>query len=232
LHEAAFHVHTTIVELLIKAAADINAKDNDGMTPLHLAAYKGHREVAELLINAGANVNEKDNNGSTPLHEAADNGYTAVAELLINAGAEVNAKANYGSTPLHLAAQGGCTAVAELLINAGAQINAQDNNGKTPLHSAALCNKAAFFELLAILNTSSRVNRIAALYEVRSSKGEQLFSNDNFDRNLLRPILRYGDWNMNPINKEGKTPLDIAREKGRNEVVQILEGIVSTYQNQ
>ena len=60
----------------------MNAKHEDGWTPLHWAAHKGHREIAELLIANGAEVNAKDNNGWTPLHLAVDGGHTETADLL------------------------------------------------------------------------------------------------------------------------------------------------------
>ena len=51
----------------IAAGTDVNAKDEDGLTPLHYAAYCGHNEIAELLIAKGADVNAKDNAGTTTL---------------------------------------------------------------------------------------------------------------------------------------------------------------------
>ena len=47
--------------------ADVNAKANDGWTPLHWAAWKSHKEIAELLIANGADVNAKNDVGDTPL---------------------------------------------------------------------------------------------------------------------------------------------------------------------
>ena len=47
--------------------SDVNAKDEDGVTPLHYAAEGGYNEIVELLIDKGANVNAKDENGATPL---------------------------------------------------------------------------------------------------------------------------------------------------------------------
>jgi hypothetical protein len=46
--------------------SDVNAKDEDGVTPLHYAAEGGYNEIVELLIDKGANVNAKDENGATP----------------------------------------------------------------------------------------------------------------------------------------------------------------------
>ena len=52
------------VELVISLGQDVNAKDDDGRTPLHHAITK---EIAELLITNGADVNAKMFDGKTPL---------------------------------------------------------------------------------------------------------------------------------------------------------------------
>jgi len=56
-----------IVELLIAAGADVNARDDGGDTPLLNAAAFGQKEIVELLIGKGAEVNAKNANGETPL---------------------------------------------------------------------------------------------------------------------------------------------------------------------
>jgi len=80
LHTAAGRGHKEIVELLITAGADVNAKGDYGWTPLHkaAAAFEDHKEVVELLIAKGADVNAKDMHGETPL----DMTYGETADLL------------------------------------------------------------------------------------------------------------------------------------------------------
>ena len=68
---------------------DVNAKDEDGETPLVHAAANGHKEIAGLLIANGADVNTKDDKGMTPLHDAAEEGYKEIVELLIANDADV-----------------------------------------------------------------------------------------------------------------------------------------------
>ena len=50
----------------LAAGADVNAKDEDGRTPL-LNALSGPKEIIELLIAKGADVNAQDDVGFTPL---------------------------------------------------------------------------------------------------------------------------------------------------------------------
>ena len=79
IHDAVRTGNIEAVKQHIAAGTDVNAKDQNGKTPLHYAAWKGHKEIAELLIANGADVNAKDNNRQTPLdkvetkrHELAD----------------------------------------------------------------------------------------------------------------------------------------------------------------
>ena len=51
----------------------MNAKSNDGDTPLHVAAANGSKEVAELLLANKADINATSKSG-TPLHVALTQG--------------------------------------------------------------------------------------------------------------------------------------------------------------
>ena len=87
------------VQEFIDLRVDVNAKDEEGWTPLHFAAESNKNpEVITTLIKAGADVNAKGEWGHTPLYLAACNENPEVLTLLINAGADVSAKDKWGHT--------------------------------------------------------------------------------------------------------------------------------------
>ncbi len=117
---AVFKGHTKMVDLLIKAQADVNVEDNNGYAALIIAVLNGHTKIVDLLIKAQADVNAKTYQGITALMWTAFNGNTEIAELLIKAQADVNIQDNNGYTALAIATIKGHTKVVELLIKAGA----------------------------------------------------------------------------------------------------------------
>ena len=65
------------------ADADIDAKDDDGETPLHHAAGNNALDLARLLIEKGADIEARDDSSVTPLYRAARANSLDVASLLI-----------------------------------------------------------------------------------------------------------------------------------------------------
>ena len=124
------------------ATSPVNARDEDGFTPLHrAAAFSTTPAIISALLDAGAEVNARTEGGQTPLHLAAMWSKTpAIITALLDAGAEVDARNKYGWTPLHYAAENSKTpAIVTALLDAGAEVNARDEVlGSTPLHHAAM----------------------------------------------------------------------------------------------
>ena len=85
-----------VVELLLDYGADIEALDQDGMTPLLKATGYLNLKAVSYLLERGANVNAKDKRGRRPLHLCVRTSLQEwdmageVAQLLIDAGADPN----------------------------------------------------------------------------------------------------------------------------------------------
>ncbi len=63
LLDAAENGKTKRAERLLKVGASIEAKDNDGWTPLMWAAWNGRTPTCALLLSKGADVNAKAGKG-------------------------------------------------------------------------------------------------------------------------------------------------------------------------
>ena len=144
LHEAVKNQDETQIEALLAKGADVNAKDENGRTPLYMS---GSKYVAEVLLARGADVHARDENGQTPLHWAARRNPGA-AEVLLARGAEINAKDNKGISPLHVTAFSDRQDIAEVLLARGADVHARNENGQTPLHVTAFSGARSVAELL------------------------------------------------------------------------------------
>jgi hypothetical protein len=136
---------SAIVELLLKKGAPVNAKTQEGMTPLHV--IEPNLDLVRLLLKYGADPNVATTAGITPLMQAAARGDRELVEILLVAGADPDAQLTvsplgkrrcshfidrYYSTFRHcdapltamaVAAERGFYEVVELLLKHGADPN-------------------------------------------------------------------------------------------------------------
>ncbi|GHU35289.1 hypothetical protein AGMMS50256_30230 [Betaproteobacteria bacterium] len=138
-----------IVEILVRAGADVNVVDKQGVPPLMLAALgKSPKapELVALLIEAGADVNAASKKeGMTPLMAAAVFGKdetpraAEIVEQLLDAGARPDTRDKKGKTVLDYARESGSLADSKALERLqGAPARQPPARAGTPVHCGLL----------------------------------------------------------------------------------------------
>jgi ankyrin repeat protein len=139
LYFAAMYNHIQAIEFLLKAGADLKARDEEGLTALqHSIKRYESTDITELLVSAGANVNTRDCEGLTPLMRAAQRGPLASLKIILSTYDDevLYAQDRWGKTALHYAIKEGQLLAAKELVKLGAQVNILDYAGISPLQSA------------------------------------------------------------------------------------------------
>ena len=232
LHMASEFLFPSIMVLLLKFGAEVDAKDNGDMTPLHLAltglrshlgdGVRGTTATAVLLVH-GASVHMRDKNGRTPLHLASLHQLSRTVALFLKFGAEVDTKDNDDMTPLHLALTrltgplhsgvGGTTA-AHVLLEHGASIHAKNKNGQIPLHLASLRQVSSMVELLLKLGAETDVRDNDGMTPLLLAlRGQRVYSRrvEDFEGSVTARLLMHGV-DINVRNKNDQTPLHLASQ--------------------
>ena len=78
LHASEF-LNPDVCKMLIQFGADIDARSEQGQTPLICAARSGGYEVAKILIESGADIHVSPEHGRTALEEARDHRFYGVS---------------------------------------------------------------------------------------------------------------------------------------------------------
>jgi uncharacterized protein len=81
LHSAAAGRHLALALALLRAGAEVNARQHGGYTPLMGAAQNGDTELARALLAAGADCHARNEAGQRAADLAREDGHHALADL-------------------------------------------------------------------------------------------------------------------------------------------------------
>ena len=138
------------MEMLLRYNANIEAKDEDGDTPLLLATACDKSNAVSCLVSQRANVNVLDKTGRTALHIASQKGFISCLKALQCRDIDCNIKDQNGATPLHLAVSFSHTEAVKILVHEfRSDVEVIDNKGRTPLHIAFNQNNVTVEHILS-----------------------------------------------------------------------------------
>ena len=214
--------------LLVEAGADVNARTEGGESALIVAARRaGATPVAVYLLAKGADIRASALDGTTPLHRAAEGGDVSMLRLLLEKSADINAQRKRGGVPLASAVVSGHAAAVRYLLSRGAKANL----GNVGLERAVFQGNVDIVKAL-----------LEAGAEVKNS-GSQVFTglgglepilvlacfSYNADPQIVKMLLDRG---ADPATKsqQGRTPLELARERGYEEVARLLVQVIEKNQ--
>ena len=135
--------HLEVLELLLRAGADLTHPASDGKTPLLIAAEHGQLALVRRLVEAGAHtdLDKETQRGHTPLIMAILNGHLHIIHYLIEARADKEKAFKDNDPPLLLAVDGapagGRQEAIRCLLDAGANMERMNSRGMFPLLMAA-----------------------------------------------------------------------------------------------
>jgi ankyrin repeat protein len=201
--------------MLLDRGADVNARINDGRTPIYQVASMGNAvPVMRLLLEKGADPNAKTLTGMTPLIAASRSNLDAM-RLLIEKKADVNAKNAAGGTALMAAAQTGRPQAVRLLLEKGADVNVRTKRNETALADAATAGNEETVKLLLDRGADVNVQDIRGYSPLLYAAGA-----DAMPVGIVRMLIAKGaDQNA---KGDGETARMLAAKRGDSEVARLL----------
>ena len=218
LSYAALNGQAEAIEILLKAGANVHARNDCGYTPVLVAACEHHAEAVSKLISGGANPNDAAGFSGSALLLASGSGRWRLPTLraLIEGGADVKPKHPNGFTPiLNIAKFGGEDEMA-YLIERGCEADSPQYDGFTPLAIAINQSKRECVKLL--LDAGADRNRI-----ISGGFRPIHFAAKCPNWQIMQMLLEEGNVQINAqTHDKMKTALHLAYEAKNTTVVKIL----------
>ncbi|XP_071179738.1 ankyrin repeat domain-containing protein 50-like [Mytilus edulis] len=221
-----------IVAYLLQHLDTVDEADNKGWTALMEACFKNDTGSWDRFFDQFINdrfflpllklvIEKPDTDGDTLK-------YDPVIEQ-IRSKANIDMQDNEGKSALHHACEGQYNHIVNILTEMGANVNLEDKNKSTPVMLA--CSMEDDDTVLPLMETSD--GSCKPIIEQLLSKGADINSNDDSgwnpfchscetgNSNMVKRLIEFKH-NVNQIYHNGKTPLQMAKKSGNNEIISLL----------
>ncbi|KAL9226078.1 hypothetical protein vseg_001929 [Gypsophila vaccaria] len=216
LFTAAEKGHLDVVKELLKYASKdtLVQKNRSRFDPLHAAANQGHLEIVEVLLDHDQGlIKTTGPSNTTPLISAATRGHTDIVKKLLSRDSSLlsSFKSN-GKNALHLAVRQGHVEIVRALLERDPGLARKtDKKGQTALHMAVKGTSNDVVRALleadpTIAMRTDKFGNTALHVATRKKRAE-----------IVNELLSLPDINVNALNSQHKTPLDIAEDLSLSE---------------
>jgi uncharacterized protein len=188
---------------------------------LLFAAAEGNTELVQSSLAAGAEINAQDARERTAVMAATHGNHVETVKVLIEAGADVNIQDDRQDNPFLYAGAEGYLEILKLVIDAKPDTKIYNRYGGTPLIPAA---EHGYVEVAKELLTRTDVDVNHVNNPGWTALMEAIVLNDGGKNHqeMVQLLIDHGA-DVNIPDSDGKTPLYHAKERGYDEIVQILE---------
>lgn len=196
--------------------------DHSGWTPLIWACFQGASDLVNDLISRGADISHGRGKDYPALYIAARWARHRAISNILRSEREVDIDIDTldSSRPLHGAVRSGSQPTFDILISNQASVNATNAKGWTALHEAAYQGERKF--LVRLISEGADVNfQAPPHYDTplhAAVKGNSWITTETLIINLAKDSL---------ANSDGLLPIQLAAQKSRRQVVEILQAHVS-----
>lgn len=188
---------------------------------LHAAAHRGDVAQIERLAAARADLNARDAHGRTPLHVAAFARQRDAIRALAKAGADLALLENdrYDAVTIASVADDEETLRVLLALGASAKLTTSRYDGTALIAAAHLGHDGVVRQLIAAGAPLDHVNNLHWTAVIESI----VLGNGGPRHQATLKALVDARANLQLADRQGQTPLQLARSRGYTEMVRMLE---------
>ncbi|ENU1226628.1 MULTISPECIES: ankyrin repeat domain-containing protein [Providencia] len=184
------------------------------------AAEKGQLEILKSCLEKGVDINTTNRQGRTAIVNASLNKHYECVSFLINAGADINKQDQTCFNPFLLSCLNDDLTLLRIVLPAKPNLDLLTRFGGVGITPAS---EKGHVEIVRELLEKTEINVNHTNFVGWTPLLEAIVLNDGGEKQqqIVKLLLDHGA-NPHMTDKYGKKPLELAREKGYNEIVELL----------
>lgn len=164
------------------------------------------------------------------LNIATSNGDIQTVKRLLKDGTDVNDNDLEGRTPLHYAVSNGYIDIVNILLKNGADVTQITNKGNTPLHTATSKSYKEIVEVLLQHINYDKLHGFINAKTVSAGTTSLHVAAKSGYLEVAKSLLKHGA-TYNIQNKEGKTPIDLSKDRKVFNLLKLIEDLFRDIKN-